>query len=150
MARSIGGVVAGYVCMALFVFATFSITYLAMGADGAFQAGSYEVSTLWIVVSFALSVGAAVVGGFVCATIAKNMTACYVLAGIVLVLGLLMTIPVLTGGYEGMPEVRDGSVGNFEAMQYARQPAWIALLNPIIGAGGIVFGGRMKKLPETV
>jgi hypothetical protein len=130
MVKSIVGVVVGYLSMAVFVFVTFSITYLAMGADSAFQAGSYDVSTLWIVVSFVLSVVAAAVGGFVCAAIAKNMTACYVLAGIVLVLGLLMAIPVLTSGYEGMPEVRDGSVGNFEAMQYARQPAWIALLNP--------------------
>lgn len=149
MLRSIVGVVVGYLAMAVFVFATFSIAYLVLGADGAFREGSYEVSALWIIVSFVLSVIAAVVGGVVCTVIAKNLTACYVLAGIVLVLGLLMAIPVLTGGYEGMPEVRDGSVGNFEAMQYARQPAWIALLNPIVGAGGIVSGGRLRKRPDA-
>ena len=147
MLRSIVGVIAGYISMAVFVFATFTIVYLAMGADGAFREGSYEISALWIVVSFVLSVIAAIVGGFVCAAIAKNMTAPYVLAGIVLVLGLLLAIPVVTGSYEGMPEVRDSATGNFEAMQYARQPVWIALLNPIIGAGGIVFGARMRKRP---
>ncbi len=148
MLRSIVGVLAGYLAMAVFVFAAFTIAYLAMGADGAFRAGLYEVSVLWIIVSFVLSVIVAIVGGFVCAAIARNLTAPHVLAGIVLVLGLLFSIPVITGSYEGMPEVRDGATGNFEAMQYARQPVWIALLNPIIGAGGIVFGARMRKRPD--
>jgi hypothetical protein len=41
--------------------------------------------------------------------------------------------------------VRDVSVGNMEAMMNARQPAWIALLNHLIGAVGVMLGSRKKK-----
>lgn len=66
------------------------------------------------------------------------------LAGLVIVLGLLTAIPVLMAN-DPRPNVRDASVGNMEAMMNARQPAWIALLNPLIGAVGVMLGSRMKK-----
>ena len=50
---------------------------------------------LWKVVSFALGVGAAVLGGYVCAWIARTATPPKVLAGLVLVIGLLSAVPVL-------------------------------------------------------
>jgi hypothetical protein len=31
-----------------------------------------------------------------------------------------------------------------EAMQEAIQPVWMALLNPVIGAVGVLLGGRKK------
>lgn len=143
MLRSILAVVVGYVVMACVVFATFSIAYLTMGADGAFRPDSFEPSTVWIVTSFVLGFIAALVGGFVCAMIAKGSQAPLVLAGLVLVLGLLLAIPVITGSDE--PMVRTGSVGNLEAMQNARQPAWVALLNPFIGAAGVLAGAKARR-----
>jgi hypothetical protein len=145
MLRTIGGVVIGYVVLALFVFATFSLTYLLLGADGAFLPGSYTVSTLWLLISFVLGLIGAVLGGYVCASIAKNSRAPIILAGIVLVLGLLLAIPVLTAPSEAGPQAREGNVGNMEAMQKAKQPGWVAIVNPIVGAIGIMIGARLKK-----
>jgi hypothetical protein len=115
-----------------------------LGAEGAFLPGSYEVSATWLVISFVLGLIAAVLGGYVCASIAKNSRAPIILAGIVLVLGLLLAIPVLTTPGEAGLQARDGNVGNLEAMQKARQPGWVAIVNPIVGAIGVMIGARLK------
>jgi cytochrome bd-type quinol oxidase subunit 2 len=143
MLKTIGGVVVGYLAMFILVFATFSAAYLAMGTDGAFQPGSYEVTTLWLVVSFVLSLVAAIAGGFVCNLIAPNSKAPIALAVVVLVLGILLAIPTLMGA-DPRPVTRDASVGNLEAMANARQPSWVAFLTPVIGAIGVMIGARRK------
>ena len=68
MGRMIGGVVVGYLTMFVLVFGSFTAAYLAMGADVAFQTGTYEPSTLWLVVSWVLGFLAALAeaGGGVC------------------------------------------------------------------------------------
>jgi len=144
MARAILSVVLGYVAMAVAVFATFSAAYLALGPDGSFKPGTYDVSALWLVVSIVLSFAAAVVGGRVCAAVARTLTPPKVLAGIVLVLGLVLAVPaMMREGGEPLP--RPASVGNVEAMQNAVQPLWITLLNPLIGAAGVMAGARRRK-----
>ncbi|MEK7831056.1 MAG: hypothetical protein AAB401_08220 [Acidobacteriota bacterium] len=144
MLKTIGGVVVGYIVMFILVFAIFTTAYLAMGADGAFKTGSYEVSTLWLVLSFAVGLIAAIAGGFVCALIAPNSKAPLALAGLVIILGLLSAIPALMPN-DTRPQVRTADVGNMEAMMNARQPVWVFLLNPLIGAVGVMLGSRMKK-----
>jgi len=143
MVRSVGSVIVGYVAMFIFVFVTFSIAYVSMGTEGAFQEGSYEVSAQWIVVSFALGLIAAIVGGVVCAAIARGPKAPVALAVVVLLLGLLMAVPVLTATDQEQPEARGADVGNLDAMQKAKQPGWVALANPFVGAFGVLFGSRM-------
>lgn len=145
MLRLLGGVIAGYATMFLLVFCTFSIAYLAMGADGAFNPGNYEPSVLWIAVSLPLSVVAAVLGGWACARIGRHPRAVPALAALVFAVGILSAIPAFMNRPDPRPTVRDGSVGNMEAMMNARQPAWISLLMPVIGAGGALAGGRMRK-----
>lgn len=144
MLKTIGGVIVGYIAMFILVFAIFTIAYLALGANGAFKPGLYEVLPIWLVISFAVGLIAAIAGGFVCALIAPNSKAPLALAGLVIVLRLLSAIPVLTSN-DTRPQLRVASVGNMEAMMNARQPAWVALLNPLIGAVGIMIGSRLKK-----
>jgi hypothetical protein len=144
MLRAIVGVILGYLIMAVLVFATFSMAYLAMGADGAFQPGSYEVTTLWLVTSFVLGLLAAVVGGAVCAFLGRGGKAPVVLAALVVALGLLMALPAVMAADSGQPKVREGNVPNLEAMQSARQPAWVALVNPFLGAAGVLLGARLR------
>ena len=145
MGRIIGAVVVGYVVMTLLIFGTFTLAYLAMGADGAFKPSSYDATPLWLAVSFALGLLAAVVAGFVCASIAKGTKAPAILAGAVLVLGLLMAIPVVTSRNADAPKVRSSEVGNMDAMMHAEQPAWVALLNPFIGVAGTLMGASFKR-----
>ena len=145
MFRSIAAVVVGYLVMFLLVFTLFTAAYLAMGTEAAFTPGTYEVSTLWVVISFVLGLVAALVGGYVCAAIARRGKAPLALAALVLGLGLLFAIPVLTAPQASTP--RAGRVPNLEAMQNARTPGWVALLNPFVGAVGVLLGARLKRGP---
>ena len=145
MARKIIGVIVGYVAMAAFVFLSFTILYLILGTEGSFQPGSYQVSTTWLVLSFILGFIGALIGGYICALIAKNNKAAIWLAGIVLALGLIIAIPQLNVSEEEMNKIREGDVPNMEAMQNAKQPALALILNPFIGAIGIWAGSRMWK-----
>jgi hypothetical protein len=143
MGRIIAGIVIGYLVMFVLVFASFTAAYAALGADGAFKPGSYDVSTTWIVISFALGLIAAIAGGYVCALIAQRTKAARGLAGVVLVLGLLMAIPAFMATPSNKPRTAD--VPNMEAMMGAQTPAWIALLNPFVAVVGILAGASLRK-----
>ncbi len=147
MGRAIGAVIAGYIAMAAVIFVAFTAAYAAMGADGAFRPGTYEVSTLWLVVSLAVSFGAAVVGGLVCAAIARTATPPKVLAAVVVVLGLASALPTLTRG-DAEPKARSGGVSNSEAMRNAEQPVAVALALPFIGALGVLAGAALRRRPQ--
>jgi hypothetical protein len=145
MLRNVIAVVAGYATMFVGVFVTFSVAYMAMGADGAFAPGTYNASTQWIITSMVLGFVAALAGGLVCAGIARPCSrASQALAAVVLVLGLLMAIPVVMGAGEERGQ-RTADVGNVEAMKNARTPVLVAFLNPIIGAGGVMIGSRLLR-----
>jgi len=144
MGRAILSVVVGYVVMFAGIFVTFSGLYLVLRQDLSFQPGSYEPSMLWTVASFALGLGAAVLGGYVCAWIARRATPPMVLAGVVLVIGLLSAIPVLMESATPA-EARTGEVGNLDAMMKAKQPAWVAVANPFVGLAGVLLGARWRR-----
>jgi len=143
MLRAIGAVLAGYAVMFVLVFVTFSGLYLAFGADGAFEPGTYDVSTLWLASSTVLNIVAALAGGLTCALIARGGRAPVALALFVLVLGLLMAIPVLQAPVASEP--RSAEVPNMEAMMNARTPVWVALLTPVIGAVGVLAGAALRR-----
>lgn len=144
MGRLIGAVVVGYVTLALLIFAAFTLAYLVIGADLAFRPGVYDVSVLWVLISIVVSFGAAVAGGWVARRISGTVTGPRVLAGLVVVLGVVMTLATMGGAPEAAGARPDG-VGAMEAMQVAQTPFWLMLLNPFIGALGILLGG--KALP---
>lgn len=141
MLRLIGGVVLGYIVMGAVVFAGLSAAFVAFGADRAFQPGVYDVSLLWVVTSLAIGFGAALIGGWLARTLSRTVTGPRVLAGVVVVLGIALALstafaePAAAG-------MRTGAPGPFEAMQQAQTPLWIMLLNPLIGAAGVLIGGR--------
>src|SRR5512133_2349680 len=114
MLRATGAVLAGYAVMFLSVFLTFSGLYLTIGADGAFEPGTYDVSVLWLVCSTVLNIVAALAGGLVCALIARGGKAPVALAVLVLLLGLLMAILEMKASRPDEP--RTASVPNMEAM----------------------------------
>jgi hypothetical protein len=144
MGRAISSVVVGYMAMFAAIFLAFSGLYLLLGQELSFRPGSYEPSMLWTVVSFALGVGAAVLGGYVCASITRAATAPKVLAGVVLVIGLLSAVPVLMAAATPA-EARTGEVGNLDAMMKAKQPAWVAVANPFVGLAGVLLGARLRR-----
>jgi hypothetical protein len=143
MGRAILSVVVGYLVMFAAIFLLFSGLYLALGQERSFQPGSYDPSLLWNVVSFVLGISAAVLGGYVSARIARTATPPKVLAGVVLVIGLLSAIPVVTAA-SAPAEVRSGEAGNLDAMMKAKQPAWVAVANPFVGLVGVLIGARLR------
>jgi ABC-type transport system involved in multi-copper enzyme maturation permease subunit len=145
MVRTIVGVIVGYLVMAFLIFALFSAAYLTMGANAAFKAETYDVSSLWLIANFVLGLTAAVAGGYACAAIAKKRKAPLALAALVITLGLLFAIPVFKANSDGPSAPRSRDVTNMEAMQKARQPGWVALLNPLVGAVGVLLGARLRQ-----
>jgi hypothetical protein len=143
MLRTVGAVVLGYLTMAVLLGGLFHLMFTGMGSDRAFRPGSYEASDVWIWCSFALGLLAAIIGGWVCAAVGKSWNAVLALAVVVILLGLLLAIPILAG-LQGEPQARTGDVSNMEAMMKARTPGWVALLNPVIGAAGVILGGRVR------
>jgi hypothetical protein len=141
MFRIIGAVVLGYVAMAVVVFAGLSAAYLVLTADLAFQPGTYDVSMVWIAASVVVGFGAAFLGGSVARTIAGHVIGPRALAVAVVILGIGLALPVILGSAP-TPGPRVGSPGIFEAMQSARTPILALLLNPLIGAIGVLIGGR--------
>lgn len=142
MGRTILAVLAGYATMFAVVFVCLAAGFAALGPEGAFEPGGYETSTLWLAIMIVVGLVAAVLGGVVCAAVARRRGAVLGLAVFVLLLGLAMAVPVLTAGDEA-PKVRPEGVAMSEAMMEAKQPVWVALLNPLIGAGGALLGGRL-------
>jgi len=140
MLRSIFAVVVAYVAIFVVVFAVSTAAYLALGTDGAFQEGTYDVSGTWIALILVLDVVAALVGGFVCAAVAPRPLSVQMLAGLVVVLGLVSA--VVTPGAQSDPGPRTGDVDNFDAMMKARQPTWILYTHPLLGVVGVLLGGR--------
>ncbi|HET9886239.1 MAG TPA: hypothetical protein VFR10_01910 [bacterium] len=144
MLRAASGIALGYVVMAFFVFATFSLAFLALGADRSFQPGTYEVSEVWAFLSILLGIGAAIVGGFLCAAVSRSKSAPLVLAALVLLLGIVGAVLMPPSG-DLAPQPRPGNVGNFEAMQNASTPPWIVWLNPFLGAAGVLAGAHLRS-----
>ncbi|MFG0252004.1 MAG: hypothetical protein ACF8NJ_03930, partial [Phycisphaerales bacterium JB038] len=118
MLRAIAAVIVGYVTLALWVMLTFSIAFLVLGKEFAFQEGSTQVTFGWILVSIVLGLIGAVIGGLVAGLIGANprRTPVKVLAGLVLVLGLLLAVAQLFAPAEGPVEARepDGEISTID------------------------------------
>ena len=144
MLRAIGGTVVGYLVMVVIIMATFTGLYFLMGADRAFRTGTYVPSLSWILVTFVLSLAAAMAGGWVSVAVGKSIKAATLLATVVFVLGMALAVMSLNEPPLENP-VRLGDVSNFEAMQKAKEPSWVAFANPILGAIGVMAGARLRK-----
>lgn len=145
MARSIIGVIVGYIVMFILQVAALMTIYTMMGPDWSFKPASYEASTQWTVMQFTVILVTAVIAGLVCAIIARGSKAHLVLAGLVLALGLALGAVAIFVKPDDTNEVRTGDVPNMEAMSKARHPTWVVFLGPVIGAAGVVIGGKLRR-----
>jgi len=147
MARSIIAVIASYIAMFVLTFAGFTCLYLLIGPDHAFKPRSYMASNRWIAMAFGIYFVIAIIGGFLCALIARGGKAPLALAIVVFVLGLLLAIPSVIAHRTNPNEVRVGAVSNMEAMQKAKEPIWVPFTFPIIGVVGVLVGSRLRRKP---
>src|SRR6266705_4274871 len=145
MARSIIAVIVGYLVMFVLQVAAFMTIYTLVGADWSFKPASYQASTRWTVMQFAVVLVTAIIAGLICAVIAKGGKAPLALAVVVLVLGLGMAAADTALKPADTHEVRVGNVSNMDAMNKARRPTWVMFLGPFIGAVGVVIGGKLRR-----
>lgn len=152
MLRSILGVIVGYISLGVVLFLLFTIAWLILGPDGSYKPASWEVSTTWLIMSFAVGLVAAIVGGIVCMLIARNMTAVWVMCAILLLLSAVEVIGTLATTDDAVSEPRPDEVKMMDAMAHAEQPTIAYIVNPILGVIGVVIGAKMvrrKKTPVT-
>ncbi|MGJ8637370.1 MAG: hypothetical protein ACSHX5_11040 [Phycisphaerales bacterium] len=143
MGRKILAVILGYVVMAVVVMVGLTGAYLVLGPAKTFEAGSYQVTTMWLVVWALTSVVAAVAGGFVCAKIGKSKGAVISLLVLVGVLGAANTLMRMNAEIPAEDLVRTGDTANMEAMMKARAPTWMYIAEPLIGVFGSLVGASM-------
>lgn len=143
MGKIVVGVVVGYLTMVVFVFVLFGLGWMVFGAGGSFKPNSWDPSFIWILITIAITLLAAVAGGYVCLALANDTQAIFWLLAVVVVLGFAMATMV---PFEGAPPAgfRPSDMSMMEAMRNARQPVWLAFLNPILGVIGILLGARMR------
>lgn len=127
MLRSILAVIAGFMVMVMFV--GFGTTIAAGFMIGPVQAGTVVQPPLaYLIVNLALSLVAAIIGGWVAGAIAGRdpMIHAGALSLLVLVLSVVSII-VARGTQEA-----------------AVQPKWYQLVVTILGVGGVLLGGVMR------
>lgn len=146
MLRSILAAVAGYAVIVLVVFAGIGVAWLALGGAGAFQGEGPAPSTPWMALNLLSGFIAAVVGGLVARRIGGSPTAVRILLAMVLVLGV---VSALMGGTatEAGPAIDKpvAQMSFMEAGRHAVQPAWYNWIIPLVGAAGVLVGGRERR-----
>ena len=145
MLRSALGVIVGYIAMFILQVFAFMTIYSLMGANWSFKPASYEASTQWTVMQFAVILVTTIIAGLICAIIARGGKAPLALAAVVLVLGLALAAASTAFRPADTHELRAGNVPNMEAMSKARHPSWVIFLGPVIGAVGVLIGGKLKR-----
>jgi len=140
MFRLIVGVVVGYIVMSILIIAVFSLSIVL--PDFAFEKDRFDVTIEWIVFTLVAGFISAIVGGFVAAWIGKRRAA-YATAIVAFVLGMGGAVDNLK---KERPAESDSPAGmtTMERGNKAVQPNWYAFTLPILGATGIVIGGRLR------
>ncbi len=145
--KNLIAVVLGYLVMAVLVMVFLTVLYQLLGADRAFVEGSYAVSGTWSVLSLVLSLFAALIGGLVCARLSQSRSAVIALAAFAFAMGVIFSIPSFLGGDPAVA-ARVGDIGNMQAFQNAVTPGWVAVLTAVVGAVGVLVGGRLPPQPD--
>ncbi|MBX3387475.1 MAG: hypothetical protein KF768_12975 [Phycisphaeraceae bacterium] len=144
MLRSIAAVVVAYIVMMVVVIGVFSALWFGLGPDRLLRPGSFKGNLFLCVAAPAITVAGGVFGGWLCAKIGRGRRPVMVLAGVVLVLGLMSAYFTLQKPFPADP--REPGMTVEQIMKIGREPTWLAIFNPIGGAvsvliGGLVMGG---------
>ena len=142
MIRRLLGAVVGYVVFFFGVFIFFTALSMALGPDRLFLPGNYDPSMTWIISALTIGFVAATIGGYVAALIGKS-GAVKIMAGIVVLIGAIVFVGLFR---ENEPvETRTGDVPMMEAMFKAREPLWVAVINPLLVVIAVFAGGALRK-----
>ena len=142
MIRTILGVIVGFVVMLVIQFVALTASYLILGVKGTFEPGTFKLTSLWLVVQAVFTLVAGIIAGKACVVASGRRWALIPFVVFMLVVGLLAAIPPLLVA-DSIP-ARLGDTSVIQAMTSGRAPKWFLVLNPFIGAVGILLGGRSR------
>jgi hypothetical protein len=145
MVRSILGVIASLIAMAILVSVLSVALWFVLGVDGVLKPATFDampVLTIWSVLAAFIG---ALFGGWMCLKISKSRTAVLVFAILAILLGLLNA--TMQQG-KPTPGPREPGLSVFDAIQKRKEPIWFTLLVPVIGCAGILLGGRGFSKPK--
>jgi hypothetical protein len=131
--------------MFVLAFIAFTCAYLVVGSDIAFKTGIFEASMTWIGIAIVIHIVVAIIGGFVCALIAKGGRAPLGLAILTIIFGLVIAIADMNKGKKNAGMVRSPSTSQMEAIQKAYWPVWVPFTFPLTSAIGILIGAKLKR-----
>jgi hypothetical protein len=97
-----------------------------------------------VAIALVINLVVAVIGGLICAAIARSRKAPLALAIVVFVVGMILAVPALFVEHNGAPRP-SGSVPMMEAMTKAEEPRWVPFTYAIVGALGVLAGARLKR-----
>ena len=123
----------------------FVAAFALLPVDFAFAPAGYEGTTALIAIALVINLATAIIGGLICAAIARGGKATLVLAIVVFVLGILLAIPSVTKRNANMNLTRTSNTPKLEAVQKGYWPGWVPFTFPIVGAIGVVVGGKFKR-----
>ena len=144
MLKSIIAIIVSYLIVFLLFSAVFIGLYFVLGAERVFQTDSYEISTLWMVLTLVGSLFGWMLGGWLCVGISKSLRTGQVFALIVFVATAIMCLSQLKRESEG-PHVRASEVSFDEAFGREVSPRWFHFVNPVVSLLGVVVGARLKR-----
>lgn len=142
MLRTIAGVVVGFLVMAVLVMATFAITMAALGFENILQPNSYWTTDKFNIIVLIGGFVAAIVGGMVCKSIARESKATLVLAAIVIVMGIGSAVMNMN---KPDPPARTGPVKLEDFATHGKEPTWFAISKSALAAIGIVIGSGLSS-----
>ena len=144
MKRAILGVMVGFIIAGAVIFGGMIAAAAIMGPDGMYEEGSYAVTSNWLVMSFVLGLFAAVLGGLACAFIAaRGSGAPMALAAILLIWGIPNAVYQTFMIERTDPPARDAQAEETMLPSEFQRPVISLWLDPIIGATGVLIGGRL-------
>ncbi len=146
MIRTILGAVVGYIVFFFCLFLLFTGLSLVLGPDRLFLPGNYDPSMMWTISAFVLGFIAAAIGGYVAALIGKS-GAVKIMAGLVVLIGAIVFVQLLRENKA--VETRTVDLPTMEAMFKAREPLWVAVVNPLLVVIAVFAGGALRKNKES-
>lgn len=142
MPRLIAGAFVGYVASRLLVAGSMASIQHWLGNDRIFLPGLYDYSPTLILLSLAVTLVSALIGGAACVFIAGARRAGHFCAGIVLILGITSAASTVR---RPDPGPRPPAVTSLEAARHSRPPTWLAIATPVLAAAGVLAGSQLRR-----
>ncbi|MBL8878825.1 MAG: hypothetical protein JNG88_06855 [Phycisphaerales bacterium] len=139
--RSIIAVVVSYFVIAVVGMALFFTLVAVLPKDQLLQPGTFRATAIVNTAAIFIGLLAAAGGGMVCTRIGGPRPA-MALAAIVFALGAAMGVQ---NQMKPDPGMRPDDMSLMDAIAKAKEPTWIAVINPILGVAGVMLGSWLAR-----